>query len=136
MDWLLETQSFGLLEKGIDASFARHNALSNNIANVNTPRFKRSDVRFSDIFRDFVENRNIRGRMTDQRHIQIGTPEQMKELTHQDFKDDRFSTRNDENNVDVEFEMAQLVKNSMYNQTLLTMMNGKFQKIRSVMKGA
>ncbi|MCK5686928.1 flagellar basal body rod protein FlgB [bacterium] len=136
MDWLLETQGFGLLSKGIDASFSRHNMLANNISNVNTPNFKRSDVRFSDIFSDFVEKRNIRGTVTDSRHIQIGTPDKMENLQHQEFKDDRHSSRNDGNNVDVEFEMAQLVKNSMYTQTLLTLMSGKMQKIRIAMKGA
>ena len=136
MDWLLQNRNFTLLDKGIQASFERHDILANNIANVNTPGFKRSDVRFSDIFKDYIDRSGISGKVTDPRHIKIGTPDELKDLNHQVFKDDKYSTRNDKNNVDVEFEMAQLVKNSMYTQTLLKFMDVKFQKIKIVMKGA
>ncbi|MGB4265489.1 MAG: flagellar basal body protein, partial [Limnochordia bacterium] len=36
-----------LVTQGLDAASLRHKILSNNLANVNTPGFRRSDVDFS-----------------------------------------------------------------------------------------
>ena len=38
-----------VLDKAADASWIRENAIANNIANVDTPGYKRQDVQFADI---------------------------------------------------------------------------------------
>jgi flagellar basal-body rod protein FlgB len=39
-----------ILEKGLDASWTRNEVLANNIANADTPDFKRSDIEFESVF--------------------------------------------------------------------------------------
>ena len=41
-----------VLEKALDAAWMRNEAISNNIANVNTPGFKKSYVRFEELLSD------------------------------------------------------------------------------------
>ena len=41
-----------LMDKAADASWLRETTISNNIANVDTPGYKRKDVKFSDILSD------------------------------------------------------------------------------------
>jgi flagellar basal-body rod protein FlgB len=37
-----------LVQRSLDAAAVSHKVISNNLANVDTPGFKRSDVQFSD----------------------------------------------------------------------------------------
>jgi len=43
---LTETSTLNLLAKGLGTAALRHKVISNNIANVNTPGFKRQVVSF------------------------------------------------------------------------------------------
>lgn len=46
---MLSTDAFNyvnVLDKAADASWSRENILTNNIANVNTPGYKRKDLNF------------------------------------------------------------------------------------------
>ena len=134
--WGLDSRKMGLLEKGIEAAQLRHQVLANNIANVNTPNFKRSDVRFADILQEYLDEDRISGRRTDPRHFVIGNSQNLADLQPEIFQEDVTQVRNDGNNVDMEFETAQIIKNSLYMQTLFTVLNQDFQKIRiSLAKG-
>jgi flagellar basal-body rod protein FlgB len=131
--WGLNSENFKLLEKGIGAAELRHQILANNLANINTPNFKRSDVRFSDVFRKYMENDEIEGKRTNPRHFIIGKGKELEEARPEIFQDDKTKVRNDGNNVNMEFETAQIIKNSLYMQTLFTVMNQDLQKMRIAM---
>ena len=46
LDQILNSPSFNYMQRGMEAANLRQEVISNNIANVNTPHFKRSDVVF------------------------------------------------------------------------------------------
>ena len=46
-------KSTKLLEKALDAAWLRNETISNNIANVNTPGFKKSNVKFEEAYAEF-----------------------------------------------------------------------------------
>ena len=49
MSSLMNTNAFdyvNVLDKALDASALRHEAISNNLANADTPNYKREDVNF------------------------------------------------------------------------------------------
>ncbi|MDD2998558.1 MAG: flagellar basal body rod protein FlgB, partial [Candidatus Riflebacteria bacterium] len=70
---LTGTATFNLLRKGLDVAAKRHNVIANNIANVNTPLFKRQIVSFEDEMAKVFDNKvDIVGRREDERHISIG----------------------------------------------------------------
>lgn len=81
---------------------ARLGVLNNNIANVDTPGFKRSEVHFQDQLQRAVNNFRNTGRL-DLSNVQPRTSIEYGHLIH----------RLDENNVDIELEMAQLYQSQM-----------------------
>ena len=49
LEQILNAPNFDYLSRGLEAANMRHEVISNNIANVNTPNFKRSAVNFEDL---------------------------------------------------------------------------------------
>lgn len=110
---LTGTATFNLLGKGLEVSSKRHKVISNNIANVNTPLFKRQIVTFEDQMAKVFDGKvDIIGRREDDRHIPIGTINYM-DVDPVTIKDRIHVMRNDKNNVDIDVEMSDLAKNTM-----------------------
>ena len=108
-----------LLEKGLDLASLRHWAISNNIANVNTPGYKRRDVDFQAEMRKAMEDRQSPG-------------EPGADGPGTVFVDQSTSLRNDGNNVDVDFEMTCLAENSILYSALARQLSSRFQLMRTV----
>lgn len=131
-----------ILEFGLDGSHARHQALSNNIANVSTPNYKRQDVNFQDMLKQNINKlkdnngnqaKNVRLASTNSKHNSLG----VKKNSTMNFKPNNYSNtsyRNDENNVDVDSEMAKLSKNNLYYNTLTQRVSSKFSLLQEVIQ--
>lgn len=122
-------QKIDLLTKAMNASWKRNEVISNNIANANTPSFKKSVVVFEDLLQDYLKSTTLKGFNTHKAHIEIG-PQNPKELQHKVETTGGYSTRRDANNVDIDVEMAELAKNQIVYNTLTTQMNSHFQRLR------
>lgn len=133
IDSLFGQRTFAILKNGMDADIQRHDLIANNIANVNTPGFKRSDVIFGDRLAQALEGNDFKGRRTRPRHLQIGlrNPEEVRAHVITDVHTDM---RNDENNVDIDKEMAELAKTQLHYRTLVQGMNGEAGKIASAIR--
>ena len=129
---LTGTATFNLLSKGLDVASKRQAVISNNIANVNTPLFKRQIVTFEDeMARVFDGKVDIIGRREDDRHIPIGNSDYMTigPTTH---KDRIHIMRNDKNNVDIDVEMSDLAKNTMTYQIHANRLAQMFSQLNDV----
>lgn len=120
-----------ILSKALGASWKRNEVLANNVANVNTPNFKRSDVEFEKLLKGYLEGNKVAGVTTHEKHIPIGTKD-VKDLNYRVVKDMRYSTRRDGNNVDIDVETAEFAKNSILYNTLITRLNGNIQRLKLV----
>lgn len=49
LDQIMNAPTINYTSRGMSAASLRHEVISNNIANVNTPNFKRSGVIFEDL---------------------------------------------------------------------------------------
>lgn len=129
---LTGTATFNLLHKGLDVSTKRHAVISNNIANVNTPLFKRQIVTFEDeMARVFDGKIDITGRREDDRHIPIGESDYMN-IGPTTIKDRIHIMRNDKNNVDIDVEMSDLAKNTMTYQIHANRLSAMFAQLNDV----
>lgn len=124
------TGKTNILEKALDASWLRNEAISNNIANANTPGYKRSYVKFEDVLSDSIGKFHISGEDKDPEFLPIGN-DVAKINEPQIVTEDFTSMRKDENNVDVDVEMADLAKNTIEYNTLITQLSKEFNKIKS-----
>jgi len=123
------------IEKGLEGSALRARVIANNIANVNTPGFKRSDVSFTNEISRLLSGENFCGKTSSSRHIPIGASE-LSGFTPEAELEEEYSYRNDDNNVDMDVEVAQLTKNSLYYQALTKQAQGYFQNISEVINKA
>ncbi|MFZ5987446.1 MAG: flagellar basal body rod protein FlgB [Bacillota bacterium] len=121
-----------VLEKSLDAALLRNEAISQNIANVDTPGYKRKTVAFEEYLSDAIGRNSIRGIRTDPRHIPVGKRD-VDEIDLKISEDGRvFNMRLDGNNVDIDSEMAQMAKNTIKYDLLAQKISGSFNKIKSV----
>lgn len=123
-----------IMEKALDASLARNDTISQNLANIDTPNYKRKDVAFEQYLNDSLNKTNLEGNLTDKRHIAINSKDIDKiQPTATDGNSD-VSMRIDGNNVDVDSEMAYLAKNTIKYNTLIQLINSNFSKIKNVIR--
>jgi flagellar basal-body rod protein FlgB len=119
-----------LTEKAINASVLKNETISQNIANVDTPGYKRKDVRFEEMLSSAAEKR-VKGFRSDPRHIPIGearyTDAQAKIYTDHSNSQMRL----DGNNVDIDSEMASMAKNTIKYNVLVQNLNNAFRRIKS-----
>ncbi|HOF32502.1 MAG TPA: flagellar basal body rod protein FlgB [Spirochaetota bacterium] len=129
-----------LLERALDAESVRRKVISNNVANVDTPHFKRSEVNFeSELKRAIDQNRELAendypGAVTDEKHIPFIQMRDVKGVGSRINLDYSTSLRNDGNNVDIEKEMVDAAKNLMRYNAFITSLNQNFKVLKMAMR--
>jgi flagellar basal-body rod protein FlgB len=110
----------------------RQEAISNNIANIDTPGYHAQDVPFEAELRRALANGTVGLATTDPRHINPGGRQgsgiglqQAQQLT---------SSRLDSNDVDIDQEMVKLSETQMRYQAASTALTQRFATIREVMR--
>lgn len=123
-----------LLEKALSASWLRNEAISENIANVDTPGYKRKDVNFQDYLKAAMNKDSIAGIISHQKHIPING----NSINNINFRVTRdynsTSMRMDGNNVDIDAEMAELAKNQILYNSLATLINKEYEMLKTAIR--
>ena len=101
---MMDTRIFSYLESRLDFAARRQQALSNNIANLDTPGYKTQDVEFAD---------ELSG-ATSTRAIEVEGKE-----------------KPNGNTVDLEAQMTELTKNGLQYVTLVQYFNQKLKTLRT-----
>jgi len=117
-----------IIEKALDASWIRNDAISQNIANVDTPGYKRKTVAFEEYLCQALErsNQSIPIGRTSAEKVNVG------DIEIKIIEDNKsLSTRLDGNNVDIDSEMASMAKNTIKYNTLVQSLNAEFRRIKS-----
>ncbi len=118
-----------VLDRAADASWIRNEAISNNIANVDTPGYKRQDVAFASVLKSALGS--SRYETTDDKVASIRSDR----LAPRVFTDyENYSYRLDGNNVDIDNENVMLAENQLKYQGLITSINQEFANLKAVMK--
>jgi flagellar basal-body rod protein FlgB len=119
------------LQKGLDASAQRHRAGTNNVANVNTPGYKRKEVAFEEQLRQALTAPTRTPMVTTHpRHMGGGTS--FNDVVHTVRKDSHSTMRADGNNVDIDREMAMMAANQLNYNALSQVLNERYSLVRYV----
>ena len=114
---LFDTTLVGL-QKAMSGASLREQVLANNIANANTPNFKRSDVDFHSVLAQAFANQP--------------TPASLSQVSFQVQSDSNAGTMQiDGNNVDIDTEMADLSTNTLDYQSLAAVMTSRLLILRT-----
>jgi len=124
----------GLLKNAVDGAGTSHSVIANNIANVNTPLYHRTDVSFKDSLAATLgtdaDPNQLELAATSEKHFAIGGAEPPADYVVTSQKDDLTQQRLDGNNVDVDAEMAKLSINSGYAQTMNQLLAVQYGRMR------
>lgn len=116
-----------VLGKAADASWTRNDILANNIANADTPNFKRKDVQFETYLADAVAG-------TDSLDETVANID-LNELNATTYVEQaNLSYRYDGNNVDIHTENVELAKNQLKYYTLMNSMTQEFSRLKMALK--
>lgn len=118
-----------VLGKAADASWLRNEAISNNIANVNTPGYKRQDVSFEEELKHALKANKYES--LDEKISDID-PDRIEGRVYTDSAN--YSYRLDGNNVDIDNENVELASNQIKYNALVQSINGKFTDLQKVIK--
>lgn len=132
-------RNLAVLQKGMDAYSVRAKALSNNIANINTPKYKREDIKFEETLAAAIDENSLQtavyGSVTNEKHFKFGTTPVFEAVGAEVVKEEESYMRNDGNNVDIERENAEFAKNNIRYQFATNRMSQNFLILKSVIKG-
>ena len=112
-----------VLKAAADASWTREEVLTNNIANVDTPNYKRQDVDFTTYLRSALSRTNG------------GSSSLTNRVNNLNYNDIAIKTyRLDGNNVDLSTENVELASEQINYNALIDSMNNEFSRFKTVLK--
>ena len=120
-----------ILDKAADASWMRENVITNNIANIDTPGYKRQDVDFESVLQKALGKTKYSSLDKKVRELN----QDLGKLTTTSYTDAaNYSYRLDRNNVDENTENAELASESLRYQLLTTAITNNFSRMQTVLK--
>ncbi|MDD6138649.1 MAG: flagellar basal body rod protein FlgB [Lachnospiraceae bacterium] len=116
-----------LLTKAADASWKRETVISNNIANVDTPGYKRKDLNFQGVLTEEL------GRCKHESLDSKVSDVDLSRLDPQIYVDSaNYSYRMDGNNVDIDTENVELASEQIRYEGLTDCINSEFERMKAV----
>jgi flagellar basal-body rod protein FlgB len=103
-----------LLEAGIRAENLRQRAIANNVANLKTPGYRRTDVKFEELLAKVL---NSSGKVD------------LSEIKPQIYQPKQAPVNSNGNDVNLETEVGEMVKNSLRYKAYLRLLKNKYNQI-------
>ena len=130
---MLQTDAYNyinVLDKALDASNLRETVITNNLANINTPGYKRREVDFESLLRqelDKIKWNSLDEKMNDVQlsHLNAGV--------HFDMHAYGYDYRLDGNNVDVDVENTELASEQLRYQLISDSVTQEFSRLQKAM---
>lgn len=130
---MFESGAFGyvnVLSSAADAAWTRNEILNNNIANVDTPGFKRQDMKFEFLLQNEIARQGKTSSTLDRKVANVD----YKRLQPYVYTDNaELSTRLDGNNVDIDTEEAELASNQLMYDGIIEGLNSEFERMKAVL---
>ena len=129
---MIQTNAFdyiNVLDRAADAAWQRNEAISNNIANVDTPGYKRQDVAFESVLQQALGSNRYESMDDKVANVDLS---RLRGRAYLDYAN--YSYRLDGNNVDIENENVMLAENQLKYQGLISSINQEFTNLKTVMK--
>ena len=119
-----------VLNKAAEASWTKNEIIANNIANVDTPDYKRKDLNFEALLSEALSDATLTTKNMDKKVGGLN----LSSLNPQVYTEySTLSYRYDGNNVDIDTENAYLADNQIKYYTLLDSMNHEFNRLKMVL---
>ena len=107
-----------IVEAGLRAESLRQKAIANNIANLQTPGYRRVDVKFEDLLAKCLDSS---GKVD------------LSEVEPQIYRPKETPVKSNGNDVDLEAEVGHMIKNTLRHKAYIRLLNKKYQQIELAM---
>lgn len=114
-----------VLRKAMDASLLKQETISNNIANADTPGYKKQTVQFETYLSNALDEKSSRASSIDLNSI---NPKVVLESPQYDM-------RIDGSNIDIDVEMSERSKNAVKYSTFVEFLNTNSQRMSAALNG-
>ena len=120
-----------VLGKAADGAWARNEAIANNIANVDTPGYKRQDVSFETELQHALKASKYTS--LDEKVKEAN--QHLRRLNPRAYTDiPNWSYRMDKNNVDIDTENVELASNQIKYNGITNSIDNEFKNLKTVIK--
>ncbi len=130
-------KTLDIAQRSLDTQIIRQEVIANNIANSDTPNFKRSVVNFESALKRSLQQEgqpNFRAARTHVGHIVFRDPTHYQDVHPRRVLDWQTTAKNNNNNVDIEVESANLLQNQLQYNLLTDSVARMFQRLNSVLR--
>lgn len=147
---LITSLTSQVMNKALDGLSQRHKAIASNLANVDTPNYRRRDVSFEGALEKAIQANQNQGSSHSQRpasndeplamratrpeHLGLNLFQSVDEIQPEMIESDGVQFRNDGNSVDVETEMVQLAKNTERYTAIANLQGRSIKGLKSVIE--
>lgn len=126
--------TYSLAKTALDATSLRQQAISSNIANVNTQDYKAKQVVFETELKNALSSSPSVMRATDSRHFGVGSD--VNSITPRIVEDSAEDKMNvDGNSIDIELEMSNMAANTIQYNALIQATSGRLNDYHYVIRG-
>lgn len=127
-----------IMGRYLDVLTLRRDVHANNLANAETPNFKRSVVNFEAELRRVVENNNHviqpEAKVTDPRHITFNIPRDYRDVQPRRVLDYLSTVKPNGNNVDINEENMAVNQNQMMYEAMTRYIAHQFSQVNLVLR--
>ena len=133
LEQIFNSSNFNYLPRAMTAANIRQEVIAHNVANVNTPNYRKSVVEFEDVLAREIYGDEPDGKLklvrTHRKHLPVASLKVHAEPAV--VQDHTTIMRVDDNNVDIDIEMATLAKNQLYYNAIATQFGGHVSKLKN-----
>jgi len=130
-------KTLSMLTREMDVSVLRGNVIANNVANADTPNFKRSVVNFEAQLKRALDSEKAERfpqYVTNSRHIAFQKPMDWRDVAPRRVLDYLTEAKNNGNNVDIEEEGMNALNNQLLYTTVAQVISSEFQRVNIVLR--
>lgn len=128
MDNSIFNSNFDTLKTALDVQMKRQEIHAQNIANAETPGYKRKYIAFEEYLQE--SKMKLQMARTSEKHL----PSSIKTITAKQVTVKNTTLTNDKNNVDIDMEMTEMVKDALRYQVLSRLMSANIDRYNIVLR--
>ncbi|WP_309118146.1 flagellar basal body rod protein FlgB [Paenibacillus sp.] len=132
--FMFESRTSKINESMLNVLVLKNRVIANNIANVDTPRYKTQSVIFQEELRKRLaadDDRNVQLRRTHSKHLP--TKSDFSTVPYKIIESTDTVVNNNLNNVDIDAEMANLAKNQLAYNVIVDRVSGHYKKYKQLL---
>ena len=129
-------KSLDILQRNMSVNLYRQEVIANNIANADTPNYKRQSVNFETSLKKALDSETETGfkaSLTNEKHIPFNRTIDYRTVLPRRVTDFLSTAKNNGNNVDIEVESVNYINQQLAYNLMVSSVNHNFRQMNIVL---